>query len=127
MSLQQTLNEVICRTLPATLRGAAWVWFSKQLATSIANFNQLSDSFVRHFIGGQHHKRPTSYLITVKQQEGENLREYVKQFNKAVLEIDEANEQVIMMTFQAGLINPELVFSLRKTLSTSMIDLLFKA
>ena len=127
MSLQQTLNEVICRTFPATLRGAARVWFSKQLATSIANFNQLSDSFVRHFIGGQHHKRPTSYLITVKQQEGENLREYVKQFNKAVLEIDEANEQVIMMTFQAGLINPELVFSLRKTLSTSMIDLLFKA
>ena len=127
MSLQQTPNEVICRTLPATLRGAARVWFSKQLATSIANFNQLSDSFVRHFIGGQHHKRPTSYLITVKQQEGENLREYVKQFNKAVLEIDEANEQVIMMTFQAGLINPELVFSLRKTLSTSMIDLLFKA
>ena len=127
MSLQQTPNEVICRTLPATLRGAARVWFSKQLATSIANFNQLSDSFVRHFIGGQHHKRPTSYLITVKQQEGENLREYVKQFNKAVLEIDEANEQVIMMTFQAGMINPELVFSLRKTLSTSMIDLLFKA
>ena len=31
------------------------------------------------------------------------------------------------MTFQAGLINPDLVFSLRKTLSTSMTDLLFKA
>ena len=127
MSLQQTLNEVICRTFPATLRGAAQVWFNKQLAASIANFNQLNDSFVHYFIGGQHHKRPTSYLITVKQQEGENLREYVKQFNKAVLEIDEANEQVIMMTFQAGLINPELVFSLRKTPSASMIDLLFKA
>ena len=51
----------------------------------------------------------------------------MKRFNKLVLEIDEADEQVIMMTFQAGLINPDLVFSLRKTLSTSMTDLLFKA
>ena len=51
----------------------------------------------------------------------------MKQFNKAVLEIDEADEQVIMTTFQAGLINLDLVFSLRKTPSTSMTDLLFKA
>ena len=58
----------------------------------IANFDQLSDSFVSHFIGGQRHKRPTSYLLTVKQQEGETLREYAKRFNKAVLEIDEVDD-----------------------------------
>ena len=51
----------------------------------------------------------------------------MKRFNKAVLEIDEADEQVIMMTFQARLINLYLVFSLRKTPPTSMMDLLFKA
>ena len=32
-----------------------------------------------------------------------------------------------MTTFQVGLINPNLVFSLRKTPPTSMMDLLFKA
>ena len=51
----------------------------------------------------------------------------MKQFNKAVLEIDEADEQVIMTTFQARLINHDLVFSLGKTPPTSMMDLLFKA
>ena len=50
----------------------------------------------------------------------------MKQFNKAVLEIDEADEQVIMTTFQDGLNNPDLVFSLGKTPPTSMTDLLFK-
>ena len=54
------------------------------------------------------------------------MREYVKHFNKAVLEIDEANNQVIMMIFQAGLNNPDLVFSLGKTPPTTMTDLLFK-
>ena len=66
---------------------------------SIANFDQLSVSFVCHFIGGQHHKRPNFYLLTVKQQEGKTLKEYVKHFNKAILEIDEADDQLIMTTF----------------------------
>ena len=51
----------------------------------------------------------------------------MKHFNKAVLEIEEADDQVIMTTFQAGLNNPNLVFSLGKTPPTSMKDLLFKA
>ena len=55
------------------------------------------------------------------------MREYVKHFNKAVLEIDKADDQVIMTTFQAWFNNPDLVFSLRKTPPTSMTDLLFKA
>ena len=127
LNLQQTLDEVICRSFLATLIGAARVWFSKLPASSIANFEQLSNSFVHHFIEGQRHKRPTSYLLIVRQQEGESLRDYVKRFNKAVLEIDEADDQVIMKTFQAELNNPNLVFSLGKTLPTSMTDLLFKS
>ena len=63
----------------------------------------------------------------MKQQKGKTMREYVKRFNKAVLEIDEAGKQVIMTTFQAGLINPSLFFSLGKTPPTLMTDLLFKA
>ena len=63
----------------------------------------------------------------MKQQEGETLRKYVKCFNKVVLEIDEANNQVIMTTFQARLNNLELVFSLEKTPPTTVTNLLFKA
>ena len=52
LNLQQTPDEVIYRSFPATLRGAARVWFSKLPASSIANFKQLSDSFFWHFIRG---------------------------------------------------------------------------
>ena len=52
LNLQQALDKVICRSFLVTLRGAARVWFSKLLASSIVNFEQLSDSFVCHFIGG---------------------------------------------------------------------------
>ena len=92
LNLPQTPSKVICKSFPATFRGAAIVWFSKLPATSIVNFEQLSDSFVHHFIGGQSHKRPTLYVLIVKQQEEETLRKYVKCFNKAMLEIDEADD-----------------------------------
>ena len=44
-----------------------------------------------------------------------------------MLEIVEANDQVIMTTFQAGLNNPDLIFSLGKMPPTSTTNLLFKA
>ena len=71
LNLQWTPNEVMCRSFLTTLKGAAQVWFSKLASSSIANFKQLSDSFVRHFISGQRHKTPTSHLLTIKHQEGE--------------------------------------------------------
>lgn len=46
LNLQQTSDEVICRSFPATQRGATRVWFSKLSASSIANFEQLSNSFI---------------------------------------------------------------------------------
>ena len=71
LNLQQTLDEVMCRFFPTILKGAARMWLSKLPSLSIANFEQLSESFVRLFIGGQRDKRPTAYLLTIKQQEGE--------------------------------------------------------
>ena len=39
LNLQQTPDEVICKSFPATLKGVARVWFSKLPAMSIANFD----------------------------------------------------------------------------------------
>ena len=66
MNLQRTPDEVMCRSFPKTLKGAARVWFSKLASSLIANFKQLSDFFVQHFIIGQRHKRPNSHLLTIK-------------------------------------------------------------
>ena len=53
-------------------------------------------------MGGHRHKRPTSHLLTIKQQEGETLRAYVKRFNRAILEVYNADDQVQLTAFQAG-------------------------
>ena len=49
---QQPLDEILCRSFPTTLKGAARDWFTKLPTSSVDNFKQLSNAFLRHFIGG---------------------------------------------------------------------------
>ena len=92
MLLQMTPEEVMCRAFPTTLKGAAKVWFSKIPLGTIVDFEQLSKGFVRHFIGGQRHKKSTGHLLNIQQVEGELLRQYVTRFNKELLQVDEVED-----------------------------------
>ena len=74
LGLQQPPDEIMCRSFPTTLKGAAREWFTKLPTSSIDNFDQLSSAFLRHFIRGQHPKRPVDYLLIVRQGEKETLR-----------------------------------------------------
>ena len=94
LGLQQPINEILCHSLPTTLKEAAREWFTKLPASSIDNFEQLSNSFLCHFVGGQHLKRPTDHQLTIKQGENETLRSYVKHFTREILEVDEADDKV---------------------------------
>ena len=66
MLLHMTPDKVICRAFLTTLKGAARVWFSKIPLGTIADFEQLSKGFVRHFIEGQRHKKPTGHLLNLQ-------------------------------------------------------------
>ena len=122
-----TPDEAMCKAFPTTLKGAARVWFSKIPPGTIANFEQLSKGFVRHFIGGQRHKKPTGNLLNIHQVEGESLRQYVTQFNKKLLQVDEVKDQVILITFQARLLPGDFFFSITKSPPKTVAELLRKA
>ncbi|XP_065634049.1 uncharacterized protein LOC136069444 [Quercus suber] len=95
--------------------------------SSINNFNQLSNTFLRHFIGGQHPKRPADYLLTIQQGEKETLRSYVKRFTRETLEVDQADDKVQLTTFKVGLKSRDLVALLAKNPPKSMAEMLLKA
>ena len=76
LGLQQPPDEILCRFFPTTLKGAAREWFIKLPTSSMDNFEQLSNAFLCHFIGGQRPKRPADHLLTIRQGERETLRSY---------------------------------------------------
>ena len=127
LGLQQPPDEILCRSFPTTLKGAAREWFTKLPTSSVDNFEQLSNAFLRHFIGGQQPKRPADYLLTIRQGEKETLRSYVKRFTRETLEVDEADDKVQLTTFKAGLRSRDLVASLIKNPPKTMAEMLLKA
>ena len=126
LSLQQTPDEILCRSFPTTLKGAARKWFSKLIRSSIDNFEQLSNSSMRHFVSGQRQKRPTNHLLTIKKEEGDSLKSYVKRFNREMLEVVEVEDKMQLTTFKVRLKSKEFVVALAKSPPGSMEEMLLK-
>ena len=82
---------------------------------------------MRHFVGGQHQKRPVDHLLTIRQGVKESLRSYMKRFTREVLEVDEANDKVQLTTFKTSLKSREFVVALAKSPPKSMAEMLLKA
>ena len=94
LGLQQPHDEILYRSFPTTLKGAAREWFTKLPTSSVGSFEQLSNTFLHHFIGGQRLKRPADHLLTIRQGEKETLTSYVKRFTQETLDVDEADDKV---------------------------------
>ena len=69
LGLQQPPDEILCHFFPTTLKGAAREWFMKLPTSSINSFKQLGNSFLRHFVRGQHSRWPADHLLTIRQGE----------------------------------------------------------
>ena len=52
LGLQQPPDEILYRSFFTTLKGVAREWFTKLPTSSVDSFEQLSNAFLRHFIGG---------------------------------------------------------------------------
>ena len=127
LGLQQPPDEILYRSFPTTLKGAAREWFNKLPTSSIDTFEQLSGSFVRHFVGRQRPKRTADHLLTIKQGKKETLRSYVTRFSRGMLEVDETDDKVQLTTFKAGLKSRDFVASLAKNPPKTMVEASLKA
>ena len=94
---------------------------------SIDNFEQLGNSFLRHFVGGQRPKRLANHLLTIRQGEKETLRSYVTRFTQDTLEVDEADDKVQLTTFKTRLKSREFMVSLVKNPTKTIAEMLLKA
>ena len=126
LGLQQPPDEILCRSFPTTLKEVTREWFTKLPTSSVDSFEQLSNAFLRHFIGGQRPKRPADHLLTIRQGEKETLRSYMKGFTRETLEVDEADDKVQLTTFKAGLRSRDLVALLAKNPLRTMAEMLLK-
>ncbi|GFY91075.1 hypothetical protein Acr_07g0012710 [Actinidia rufa] len=127
MSLQGCPDAVICKAFSATLKGSIRSWFRKLPPATIDSFGDLSRLFVANFMSCRIRQKNASHLFTVHQKEIESLKDYLKQFNQAILEVEDPSDKVVIMAMMEGLRPGPLFNSLSKNVPETLSTLQNKA
>ena len=104
----------MCTAFSATLKGSTRSWFRKLSPGTIDSFSDLSRLFVANFMSCRVRQKNASHLFTVHQKEGKSLKDYIKRFNQAVVEVEDPSVKVVIMEMMKGLAQAHcLIYSLK--------------
>ncbi|XP_034708967.1 uncharacterized protein LOC117932027 [Vitis riparia] len=124
MTLDIGNDELLCKVFPASLQGQALSWFHHIPLNFVDNFRDLSEAFVGQYLYSARHKQNISTLQNIKMQENESLREFVKRFGQAVLQVEAYSMDAVLQIFKRNICPGTPFFeSLAKKPPTIMDDL----
>ncbi|GFY90928.1 hypothetical protein Acr_07g0011240 [Actinidia rufa] len=123
MSLQNCSDEVMCMAFSATLKGVVRSWFRKLPPRTVDSFGDLKRLFIANFMSYRTRQKNASHFFTVHQKEIEGLKEYVKRFNQAVLELEDPSDKVVIMAMMERLRLGLLFDSLSKNVPETLFAL----
>ncbi|XP_057471057.1 uncharacterized protein LOC130759854 [Actinidia eriantha] len=117
----------MCKAFSTTLKGSARSGFRKLPPGMIDSFGDLSRLFVANFMSCRIRQKNASHLFTIHQKETERLKDYVKWFNQAILEVDDPSDKVVIMAMMEGFRPGPLFDSLSKNVPETLSALQNKA
>ncbi|RVW28309.1 hypothetical protein CK203_104502 [Vitis vinifera] len=127
MTLDIGNDALLCKVFPASLQGQALSWFHRLPPNSIDNFRDLSEAFVGQYLCSARHKQNISTLQNIKMRDNESLREFVKRFGQAVLQIEVCSMDAVLQSSREALSRHSIFESLAKKPPTTMDDLFRRA
>jgi hypothetical protein len=81
VSLHKTPDAVACRAFALTLSGKARDWHRNLPPRSIDSFDALGRKFLAQFVSERARRKPSGYLLSVRQGPNESLKDYLWRFN----------------------------------------------
>nr|CAN68845.1 hypothetical protein VITISV_032037 [Vitis vinifera] len=103
MTLDIGNDALLCKVFPASLQGQALSWFHRLPPNSVNNFRDLSEAFVGQYLCSARHKQNISTLQNIKMRDNESLREFVKRFGQAVLQIEACSMDAVLQIFKRSI------------------------
>ncbi|KAK3030053.1 hypothetical protein RJ639_038464 [Escallonia herrerae] len=118
-------DQIACLAFPATLKGAAHLWFLHLAPRSISCWAQLAEFFRSNFLTSRVQRKNSSALFPIIQGPKESLKSYYARSNFKKLLIDHLDQGVTFAAMARG-VRPgtPLRFSLNKRPPENMSDLL---
>ncbi|XP_034704229.1 uncharacterized protein LOC117928460 [Vitis riparia] len=128
MTLNIGNDPLLCKVFPASLQGQALSWFHRLPPNSVDNFKDLSEAFVGQYLCSARHKQNISTLQNIKMKDNESLREFVKRFGQAILQVEACSMDVVLQIFKRSICPGTPFFeSLAKKPPMTMDDLFRRA
>ena len=128
MTLDIGNDALLCKVFPASLQGQALSWFHCLPPNSVGNFRDLSEAFVGQYLCSARHKQNINTLQNIKMQDNESLREFVKRFGQAKLQVEACSMDAVLQIFKRSTCPGTPFFeSLAKKPPTTIDDLFRRA
>ncbi|RVW62167.1 hypothetical protein CK203_062585 [Vitis vinifera] len=124
MTLDIGNDTLLCKVFPASLQGQALSWFHRLPPNSVGNFRDLLEAFVGQYLCSARHKQNINTLQNIKMQDNESLREFVKRFGQAILQVEAYSMDAVLQIFKRSICPGTPFFeSLTKKPPATMDDL----
>ncbi|KAL0386282.1 UNVERIFIED_CONTAM: hypothetical protein Sradi_3022500 [Sesamum radiatum] len=85
--LHRYTDDIKCRVFITTFAGAAQQWFNQLPPAVIGSFQEFRSLFLHQFASSRKHRKIELSLFSIRQKEGESLKDYLQSFNTAALEV----------------------------------------
>ncbi|RVW80439.1 hypothetical protein CK203_042290 [Vitis vinifera] len=99
MTLDIGNDALLCKVFPASYKDRPSHGFIAYLPT-LLQFQDLSEAFVGQYLCSARHKQNISTLQNIKMQDNESLREFVKRFGQAVLQVEACSMDAVLQIFK---------------------------
>ncbi|RVX20873.1 Transposon Ty3-I Gag-Pol polyprotein [Vitis vinifera] len=103
MTLDIGNDALLCKVFLASLQEQTLSWFHRLPPNSVDNFRDLSEAFVGQYLCSARHKQNISTLQNIKMQDNEFLREFVKRFGQAVLQVEACSMDAVLQIFKRSI------------------------
>jgi len=96
-------GAVKCKLFVTTLRQGAMTWFKNLRRNSIGTWGDLCHEFTTRFTASRTQPKTVSFLEAIVQGRCEPLRDYIERFNKEVVQVRGADENMKQYLITRGL------------------------
>ncbi|XP_022151719.1 uncharacterized protein LOC111019634 [Momordica charantia] len=127
MDFQAATDAIKCRDFQIALTGSARLWYRRLPARSISTYSQLRKEFIIQFSSRHYDRKTATHLTTIRQKEGETLREYVTRFQEEQLKVAHCSDHSAMCYFLTTLADETLTVKLEEEAPATFVEVLQKA